>query len=219
MTDSAQSAGHWLRMAFIVAASAALGFALAKSLVDLHREARLSAWSDFGALFLAVALAGQGAFVMLLSFNRSAAGAAFGGGRPASDAQLSFYRQQAGVLLLAGMMLAAPVAVALIAPAAQAPQLALAAMIAIVVCFALQTALNLVVWRRADEFVRRLISETSSLCFWVLQAALFLWAAGERLGLLPAVDAWDCVVVMMSVYLLASGFVSVRNGVGTHGGS
>jgi hypothetical protein len=86
---------------------------------------------------------------------------------------------------------------------------------AIGVCFAVQTALNIAVWRRADEFMRRLISETSATCFWILQAMLFLWAAGERLSLLPAVSAWDCTVVLMSVYLAASAFISVRNGLTT----
>ena len=88
-------------------------------------------------------------------------------------------------------------------------------MTVIAVCFVIQTTLNFAVWRRADEFVRRLIAETSSLCFWVLQAALFLWAAGERLHLFPVISTWDCAIIMMGAYFVASAFISVRNGVGS----
>lgn len=171
-------------------------------------------WTDAGALLLAFGLIGQGAFVLALSLSSRAAGRAFGGeeGRAATPAQLSFYRQQAGVLLLAGVMLGLPVVASLIATGPLPQNVSIAVMAAIALCFIAQTALNIIVWRRADEFVRRLISETSSLCFWVLQAALFLWAAGERLSLLPQVSAWTCVVVLMGVYLAASAFISTRNG-------
>jgi hypothetical protein len=193
-----------------------VGYGVGAWVKGAQGDVRFPNWSDAGALFLALALAAQGLAVVLLSFNRRVAGVAFGGGdatRPATPQQLSFYRQQAGILLLAGVMLALPVATPLIT-GALSNAAAIAVMIVIALCFAAQTALNLIVWRRADEFVRRLISETGSLCFWVLQAALFLWAAGERLGVFPAIDAWSCVVVLMGVYLLASAFISMRNGVG-----
>jgi hypothetical protein len=153
----------------------------------------------------------------VLSLSRRLSGEMFSGedGRQATPAQVSFYQQQAAVLLLAGVMLALPVVAPLLAGAPLSHLVALSTMAVIAICFAAQTALNLIVWRRADEFVRRLISETSSLCFWVLQAALFLWAAGERLGLLSPVSTWDCTVVLMGVYFLASAFISTRNGVGT----
>ena len=86
-------------------------------------------------------------------------------------------------------------------------------MIVIFACFAVQTAFNFVVWRRSDEFVRRMIMETASLCFWILQAALFLWACAERLGLLAALSSWDSIAILMSVYVVVSAVVSVRLGV------
>ena len=215
MTAEAQPNRRWLMIGAMAAVGAIVGFFLARTTIGLVENATL-AWADIVALFLAVTLTAQGAFVLLLSLNRRAAGAIFGGpgAKPASDGQISFYRQQGGVVLLAGVMLAAPVALTLFGGSAPSREMAMGVMAGIVVAFVLQTILNVIVWRRADEFMRRLIAETSSVCFWVLQAALFLWASGERLALLPALDAWSAVAIMMSVYLCASAFISTRNGVG-----
>ena len=133
----------------------------------------------------------------------------------ARPAQLSFFRQQGAVLLLAGVMMALPVGVGIIAGTPPPTALATATMIGVLLTFAVQTALNLAIWKRADEFMRRMISEAGSLSFWVLQALLFLYAAAERLGLVPAITAWDCAVVMMAGYLCASAIISTRNNLGT----
>lgn len=213
MTSDVEPKQRWWRIAAMAVAGGLVGFFAAQAAIDVTRDAALS-WADYLALLLAVTLTGQGLFVFLLSLSRRAAGSAFGGpgAKQASDAQLSFYREQGGVLLLAGAMLAAPVMLVLFGGEPPARDLAIATMAGIVVAFAAQTALNIIVWRRADEFMRRLLVETSSVCFWVLQAALFLWAAGERLALLPALHAWSAVTIMMSVYLIASAFITVRNG-------
>jgi hypothetical protein len=152
--------------------------------------------------------------VLLISLSRRASGEMLTGedGRRASPEQTRFQQLQASVLILAGIMLALPVIAPLLADAGWAMPPAIVTMSAILLCFAVQSVLNLVLWRRSDEFVRRLIAETSSACFWLLQAALFVWAAGERLGLLPAASTWDCAVVLMAVYLVASGSISMRNG-------
>jgi hypothetical protein len=41
---------------------------------------------------------------------------------------------------------------------------------------------------------------------------LFLWAAAERLGAAPAITAWDIYAVLMTLYLAASLWISVRRG-------
>lgn len=216
MTADVEPKQRWLRVVAMAGIGAVVGYFASQTIIDVVRNAALS-WADFLALFLAVTLTAQGLFVLLLSLSRRASGSVFGGpgAKPASDAQLSFYREQGGVLLLAGVMLAAPVMLALYGGDPPARDLAIATMAGIVVAFAAQTVLNVIVWRRADEFMRRLLAETSSICFWVLQAALFLWAAGERLALLPPLDAWSAVTIMMSVYLVASAFITIRNGAAT----
>jgi hypothetical protein len=85
-------------------------------------------------------------------------------------------------------------------------------MAAIVGLFLLQTVLNLSVWTRADEMIRQMVAEAGAVCFWVLQGALFLWAAAEKLELVPALSAWDMMTILMGFYLVISSVISVRRG-------
>jgi len=217
MSSATVSRRRWIIAGCMALVGAAVGYTFGRWIDSPEVSAAFPGWADAGALFLAIALLAQGVIVLALSFSRRLSGEIFSGedGRSASPGQVSFYRLQAGVLLLAGIMLALPAVISLLAGARPDARLAMGTMVVIGFAFVLQTALNLVVWQRADEFVRRLISETSSLCFWVLQGALFLWAAGERLGLLSPISTWDCTVVLMGVYFIASAFISTRNGVGT----
>jgi len=82
----------------------------------------------------------------------------------------------------------------------------------IVAVLALQTVANVLLWRRADEMLRRVMLETSALAFWVGQLALFLYAAAERLGLVGGVTAWGMMAILMAVYLLASVVAALRRG-------
>ena len=82
----------------------------------------------------------------------------------------------------------------------------------IVAVLALQTVANVLLWRRADEMLRRVMLETSALAFWALQSALFLYAAAERLGLVGGVTAWGMMAILMAVYLLASIVAALRRG-------
>jgi hypothetical protein len=86
-------------------------------------------------------------------------------------------------------------------------------MIAIVVLLVAQSAANWLLWKRADELLRRVMWETSALAFWALQLALFLYAAAERLGLISGVTAWGMIGILMTVYLLASVIVTARRGI------
>ena len=103
--------------------------------------------------------------------------------------------------------LAAPVAAAL--SGNTAPVLTL---IAIAAFFILHTGLNLNLWRRGDEMIRRVIVESGAMAFWIGQAALFGWAVAERLGVAPALTAWDILVVVMGLYLICSAVVGLRRG-------
>lgn len=170
-------------------------------------------WSDLAAGTIAAMLLATGLMVGLASFNARIAGRMMDptSDRPARPAQTVFYRQQAAVMALAGIMLAAPVTARLFwAPLPAA--LAQAVMAGIIALFLLQTLLNVTVWMRADEMMRRMIAESGSVCFWVLQGALFLWAAAEKLELAPALSAWDLMTILMGVYLVVSSIMSVRRG-------
>tara|TARA_R110002167_G_scaffold67405_6_gene190543 strand:- start:2207 stop:2794 length:588 start_codon:yes stop_codon:yes gene_type:complete len=82
----------------------------------------------------------------------------------------------------------------------------------IAILLAVQSLANLMLWRAADEMLRRIMAETSVMAFWVLQTALFLYAAAERLGLVESITAWGLTGILMAVYLLASIVASARRG-------
>ncbi len=110
------------------------------------------------------------------------------------------------VFLLAGVMLLAP----MYAPAFASPDVVFGG---VVVLLAAQTVANVLLWRRADEMLRQVMSETSAMAFWALQTALFLYAAAERLGLVETISGWALTGILMAVYLLASIVASARRGI------
>ncbi|HAJ01806.1 MULTISPECIES: hypothetical protein [unclassified Brevundimonas] len=77
---------------------------------------------------------------------------------------------------------------------------------------AIQTVANVMMFRQADEMLRRVMVETGALAFWVLQLALFVYAASERLGLVEGITAWGMIGIMMAVYMVASAVAGARRG-------
>jgi hypothetical protein len=133
-----------------------------------------------------------------------------GGGAPRRSEAI--YQRLTGVCLaLAGAMLLTPLVVGT-ARNGGPWGLRAAAMAGLVVSFALQSWINVALWRRSDELFRRLILDSSAISFWSLQGVLFLWAAGERLRLLPAITAWQACILMLAGYLIASVAVNLRRG-------
>lgn len=164
--------------------------------------------ADVGALVVAALLMMAGVTSLLTTLDRRALARALdpeAGDRAAlSPRELGLMRLQAFVIILAGMMLAAP---PILADGAWPMESAFAGL---AVVFVIQTIANILVWRASDSFNRRLSMEAGALSFWGLQGALFLWAAAERMGLAPPVTAWSAVVVLMTVYLLASFWTGMR---------
>jgi len=200
-------------------AGGVVGFSSGLLIGKLEKGGALSlqalGWSDILSGIIALMLIATGLMVLIVSLSRKASGRVLdpAGQRDATSAQASYYRQQGVVSLLAGVMLAAPV---LVLSVDDPPpfELAAAVMTGIVALFLVQTVANLTLWFRSDELVRRVISETGAATFWILQGALFLWAAGEKLNLLPRLSLWDAVSLMMASYLLLSAIVAHRRGLG-----
>lgn len=117
--------------------------------------------------------------------------------------------RQALVCVLAGAMMVMP---PLAVHAGLDVQARAAIGIGIAVVLALQTWLNLKLWRDGDELTRAVIAQTGALCFWTLQLALFAWAALAKLGLVADVDSWTMFTVLMGVYLVASLVIAQRRG-------
>lgn len=113
---------------------------------------------------------------------------------------------QVAVLLAAGLMFLAPV----FATRWAGPQIVFAGIALVLIG---QTVANLMLWRQADEMLRRIMSETAVLTFWIVQTALFLYAAAERLGLINGLSAWGMISILMAVYLFSSCVAAARRGI------
>lgn len=113
---------------------------------------------------------------------------------------------QVAVLLAAGLMFLAPV----FATRWAGPQVVFAGIALVLIG---QTVANLMLWRQADEMLRRIMSETAVLTFWIVQTALFLYAAAERLGLINGLSAWGMISILMAVYLFSSCVAAARRGI------
>lgn len=83
---------------------------------------------------------------------------------------------------------------------------------AVVVLLALQSGANLMLWRAADEMLRRVMLETSAMAFWALQLCLFIYAAAERLGLVATITGWGLMGILMGIYFIASIVAAARRG-------
>ena len=169
-----------------------------------------SPWPDSVALLMAIVFLALG--VSFLAGGLSQPWAArltrseTGRTTPAQRRQLSL---QGVTFVLAGLLMMVPVLVpGVLSSLARGLVLGLVAAGLVV-----QTVVNIVLWRSADEFHRRAQLETSALCFWLLQACLFLWAVAAHFALVPQLEAWDAFVVLMAVYLGVSVVVSKRLGV------
>ncbi|MDO1559073.1 hypothetical protein Q0812_06480 [Brevundimonas sp. 2R-24] len=174
--------------AVLALAGGATGFALARAGIGLNLP-----FEDAAALFMAALLLVSAAAALIML-----------GVRPASIPKGCGLLQTV-VLALAGVMFALPV----VASPPLSPALAFALVAALL---AVQSLANLMLWRRADEMLRRVMWETCAVAFWVGQLALFLYAAAARLDLVAEVSAWTLMSVLMALYILASAVTSVRRG-------
>jgi hypothetical protein len=211
---------RWQRRIVLTLVAFALGLSVGWLIGHLAKAFRVPelAWSDLlaGAIAFAFVIGGAGMAVLAASQRGQAILAdplAPEFKRSVLPGETRFFLLQAAVLVLAGIMLAAPVVFGL-SDGAQHAGLAPAVMGAVVVCFVVQTALNLLIWRRADEVFRQVIAETGALCFWLLQGLYFLWAAGVKLHVLPEVTLWEAVAVLMAVYVILTSVVAARRGLG-----
>lgn len=197
--------------------AAPLGYWFGSYLADLDKAGAASdlklVWSDVLALLLAAMMIATGLITLLTSLSRRALGRQINPEevRPATSAQAVFYAQNGLVLLLAGVMMGVPVLVPIFF-APLSPMLASAAMAGLIALLLLQTAGNIAIWVRSDEFMRRAMGESAAVSFAILQGLLFLWAAGEKLGLLPQLTLWDATSVMMAAYLVIGLTITWRRG-------
>ncbi len=170
-------------------------------------------WSDHLALALAAIMIVSAVVIGLSSFSARAAARMLDpeSQAPARPPQLTLLRQQAAVMLLAGLMMGAPVLANLVVTPLPV-ELGVATLAALIALLLLQTGLNFSIWNRGDEMMKGVMSEVATVCFWSMQGALFLWAAAEKLGVAPPLTSWDLMSLLMAFYLLISSVIAARRG-------
>jgi hypothetical protein len=200
-------------LALVAAASGlVLSFGAMTLIKRVHVVPRSLAWTDLLAFFLGVTFFGGGLTLLVMSFNRRGLAESLEGAAaeiPASDEEVYAYRLQAVTLILAGPMLLLPLlAMGSLGATRQGAWLFFAA---IVLLFALQTVANVLVWRTCDEFLRGQMLAVAAVTFAIGQAALFLWAAAEHLGLARRISSWEIITLLMTLYLVTGTFVAMHN--------
>jgi len=109
------------------------------------------------------------------------------------------------VMMLAGGMLLLP----MFGTAVATTEIVFGAVLTLLI---LQSLANLMLWRAADEMLRRVMLETGAMAFWAVQLCLFVYAAAERLGLVDTITGWGLMGILMGVYFIASIAAATRRG-------
>jgi hypothetical protein len=181
-----------LRKAALFVLLAALGGAFGFGFATIT-DGVLTRWEDDLAMVMAAAMIGIAVVTALVVATRP------------SDVPKGCGILQVIVMLLAGVMFLLP----MFGTAWATPDVVFGA---IAVLLAAQSLANLMLWRAADEMLRRVMLETSAMAFWALQLCLFAYAAAERLGLVATVSGWGLTGILMGVYFIASIVASARRG-------
>ena len=172
---------------------AALGGAFGFGFATLT-DGVVTRWEDDLAVFMAAAMIGIGVVTAFVVATRP------------SEVPKGCGILQVIVMLLAGVMFLLPI----FGTAWATPDVVFGA---IAVLLAAQSIANLMLWRAADEMLRRVMLETSALAFWALQLGLFVYAAAERLELIGTISGWGLTGMLMGVYFIASIVASARRGI------
>lgn len=172
---------------------AALGGAFGFGFATLT-DGVVTRWEDDLAVFMAAAMIGIGVVTAFVVATRP------------SEVPKGCGILQVIVMLLAGVMFLLPI----FGTAWATPDVVFGA---IAVLLAAQSVANLMLWRAADEMLRRVMLETSALAFWAVQLGLFVYAAAERLELIGTISGWGLTGMLMGVYFIASIVASARRGI------
>lgn len=181
------------RKALVFVVLAALGGLFGFAIATLT-DGVLTRWEDEIALVMAVTLGAVGVIGAVMTLLRP------------SRAPKGCGILQTVVMLLAAALFLLPMFGARLA----SPEVVFGGVVALVV---VQSIANLMLWRAADEMLRRVMAETSALAFWVIQLSLFLYASAERLGLIQTISAWGMMGILMGVYFVASMIAAARRGI------
>jgi len=181
-----------LRKVALLGVLAVLGGAFGYAFATLT-DGVLTRWEDELAVIMAAATIGIGVVTAVVVATRP------------SQIPRGCGVLQVVVMLLAGILFLLPV----FGSAWTTPEVVFGA---VLLLLAVQSGANLMLWRNADEMLRRVMLETSAMAFWAVQLGLFIYAAAERLGLIGTITGWGLMGMLMGVYFIASIVAGARRG-------
>lgn len=162
---------------------------------------RLGRWSDAVALVVALMCAAGAARLLAESFDPVALGKRMGVEGASTAKEAAQVRLQALLMLVLGLTLAWPPLATL--SGYPAPIWSYAVIAAFVVIRLLYTHY---MFQRGDEFLRQRVRNGAWRAYFIGQTGLLAYAGGERLGLIPALTAWDVLTLTMALSIVVSAF-------------
>ena len=166
-----------------------------------HSHVYLTRWADDAALCVALICVLAGARLLYESFNPRLLGDRLQVEGESTPREAALARVQAALIVLLGVVLVLPnVAFGFNWP----PALIYGA---ILIFVAVRTLYTLWVWRTADEFLRRRMTEASWWTLMLTTTGLLIYGGAERLGLVQIATSWDVLVVVLGIAIVTPSFL------------
>lgn len=86
------------------------------------------------------------------------------------------------------------------------------AFVVVLILFAAQAVISLIMYRRADEMIRRYNADSTVISAALLIGAFSIYAAGERLGVIGTISPWGLVGIACIIQYAVSMYVYYRLG-------
>jgi hypothetical protein len=166
-----------------------------------HGHVYITRWVDDAALGVALVCVLAAGRLLYESFNRRLLGDRLQVEGESTPREAALARVQAGMIFFLGVVLVLPnVAFGL----GWSPALAYAAIVVFVIVRSIYT---LWVWKTADEFLRRRMTEATWWTMLLTTTGLLLYGGAERLDLVQVATSWDVLVVVMGIAIVTPSFL------------
>jgi hypothetical protein len=161
----------------------------------------ITRWADQAALCVALVCVLAAGRLLYESFNRRLLGDRMQVEGESTPQETTQARIQAVLIFLLGIALVLP---NLTFAFDWSPGLAYGVIVAFVV---VRTGYTLQAWKKADEFVRRRMTESAWWTLLVTTTGLLLYGGAERLGLTEEVTSWDVMILVFGVAIVMPSFL------------
>lgn len=213
MSGTGTRAGISWRRIMVQFAIGAVGGAVAASLMFRLVDGDRLAGSHMPGLLVAVIVTLTGLFIAWSATSDRRAADAIGLSRDPGES-LGEERRSLGAQGLVTLMAGVELGILSLDPEllnGPARTILIAGLLALL---AVQTVINVRLWRSGDELFRRLVTEASMAAFLIFQFLLFFWVVGAQFRMVDDPSALDLYVLCLVLYLGAGAWIGVRRGYG-----